>query len=107
VAKDMVREEQFGPVLPGLRHSDIDDAIARANDTPLAGAKQSGIGVERGREGLEEFTRATILLYLSGSGPAGARVAGVQAIRGDRCRARQLARGRAQADDQRAMKSRT
>ncbi|MET1026764.1 MAG: aldehyde dehydrogenase family protein [Dongiaceae bacterium] len=29
----LVREEQFGPVLPVLRYSNIDDAIARANDT--------------------------------------------------------------------------
>ncbi|WP_157219193.1 aldehyde dehydrogenase family protein [Flavisphingomonas formosensis] len=29
----IVREEQFGPVLPVLRYSDVDDAIARANDT--------------------------------------------------------------------------
>src|SRR5215472_6876067 len=29
----LVREEQFGPVLPALRYSDIDDTIARANDT--------------------------------------------------------------------------
>jgi acyl-CoA reductase-like NAD-dependent aldehyde dehydrogenase len=97
----LVREEQFGPVLPVLRYSEIDDAIARANDTdyglggsvwssdcdrafgvaarinsgtvwvnkhldlgpdtPYAGAKQSGIGTELGREGLEEFTQATII----------------------------------------------
>jgi acyl-CoA reductase-like NAD-dependent aldehyde dehydrogenase len=97
----LVREEQFGPVLPVLRYSEIDDAIARANDTdyglggsvwssdrdrafavaarihagtvwvnkhldvsldaPFAGAKQSGIGAELGREGLEEFTQATII----------------------------------------------
>jgi acyl-CoA reductase-like NAD-dependent aldehyde dehydrogenase len=97
----LVREEQFGPVLPVLRYSDIDDALARANDTPFglggsvwssdrerafrvasrvnsgmvwvnkhldagldtpfAGAKQSGIGVELGQEGLEEFTQATII----------------------------------------------
>src|SRR5262245_4542192 len=97
----LVREEQFGPVLPVLRYSDLDDAIARANDTefglggsvwssdrerafrvatrvnagtvwvnkhldvgldtPFAGAKQSGIGVEMGQEGLEEFTQATII----------------------------------------------
>ena len=29
----LVREEQFGPVLPILKYSDIDDAIARANGT--------------------------------------------------------------------------
>lgn len=29
----LVREEQFGPVLPVLRYSDIDDVIRRANDT--------------------------------------------------------------------------
>jgi acyl-CoA reductase-like NAD-dependent aldehyde dehydrogenase len=30
-------------------------------DTPCGGAKQSGIGVEMGREGLSEFTQATII----------------------------------------------
>ncbi|WP_296555233.1 aldehyde dehydrogenase family protein [Pigmentiphaga sp.] len=29
----LVREEPFGPVLPVLKFSDVDDAIARANDT--------------------------------------------------------------------------
>jgi len=29
----LVREEQFGPVLPVLRYSELDDAIARANST--------------------------------------------------------------------------
>ena len=29
----LVREEQFGPVIPVLKFSDIDDAVARANDT--------------------------------------------------------------------------
>jgi acyl-CoA reductase-like NAD-dependent aldehyde dehydrogenase len=97
----LVREEQFGPVLPVLRYSDLDEVIARANDTdfglggsvwssdrdrafgvaarinagtvwvnkhldvgldtPFAGAKQSGIGTEQGKEGLEEFTQATII----------------------------------------------
>ena len=96
-----MREEQFGPVLPVLRYSDIDDALARVNDTqfglggsvwssdgerafrvatrvnsgmvwvnkhldpgldtPFTGAKQSGIGVELGQEGLEEFTQATTI----------------------------------------------
>ena len=97
----LVREEQFGPILPVLRYTDLDDAIARANDTeyglggsvwssdrdralrvatrinagtvwvnthldmqldtPVGGAKQSGIGVELGQEGLKEFTQATII----------------------------------------------
>ena len=97
----LVSEEQFGPVLPVLRYYDLDDAIARANDTdyglgctvwssdteraldvaqrvdagviwinkhldlppdvPMGGAKQSGIGVELGHEGLEEFTQAKII----------------------------------------------
>lgn len=30
----LVNEEQFGPVLPVLRYADVDDAIARANDSP-------------------------------------------------------------------------
>jgi aldehyde dehydrogenase (NAD+) len=94
----IVREEQFGPVLPLLRYSDVDDVVARANageyalgasvwsadpDAALAvaerldagtvwvneimhltpqvgfgGRKQSGIGVESGRDGLIEFTEA-------------------------------------------------
>ncbi|MEU0475974.1 aldehyde dehydrogenase family protein [Streptomyces olivaceus] len=29
----IVREEQFGPVLPLLRYTDVDDAVARANDS--------------------------------------------------------------------------
>ena len=29
----LVREEQFGPVLPVLKYKDIDDVIARANDS--------------------------------------------------------------------------
>jgi succinate-semialdehyde dehydrogenase/glutarate-semialdehyde dehydrogenase len=30
----VLREEVFGPVLPVMRYSDFDDALARANDTP-------------------------------------------------------------------------
>ena len=29
----LVREEQFGPVLPVLGYTDMDDVVARANDT--------------------------------------------------------------------------
>lgn len=97
----VVREEQFGPVLPILSYDDLDDAIERANnsefglgasvwtadpvrgldvagqlqagtvwinnhidvrpDIPFGGAKQSGIGVELGQDGLEEYTQATVI----------------------------------------------
>ncbi|MFP5472908.1 MAG: aldehyde dehydrogenase family protein [Gammaproteobacteria bacterium] len=97
----VVREEQFGPILPILAYDDLDDAVARANDSEFGlgasvwtsnpsrglavakrleagsvwvnnhtdiradisfgGAKQSGIGVEMGQHGLEEFTQATVI----------------------------------------------
>lgn len=97
----LVTEEQFGPVVPVLRYSDVDDAIVRANnseyglagtvwgkdldrafyvaakietgtvwinkfldvspDIPFGGAKQSGVGEELGREGLEAYTQAKII----------------------------------------------
>jgi acyl-CoA reductase-like NAD-dependent aldehyde dehydrogenase len=92
----LVDEEQFGPILPVIKYSDIDDAIHRANaspnglggsiwsndtkkaaelamrlecgtawvnehgaiqpNAPFGGIKQSGIGVEFGQHGLEEYT---------------------------------------------------
>lgn len=92
----VVREEAFGPILPLLRFSSVDEVIARANDSeyglggsvwsqdideaqriarrlrsglvwindvlrcapnkPLAGHKQSGVGVENGLAGLLEYT---------------------------------------------------
>lgn len=97
----IVREEQFGPVLPVLRYTDIDDVVERANstsyglggsvwssdpdramavaqrvnsgvtwvnsvlvmdpDVPFGGARQSGIGVEMGQAGLEEFTQRHVI----------------------------------------------
>ena len=97
----LVDEEPFGPVLPIIRYSDLDDAIARANRSPfgLGGsvwssnleraqqiasrldsgtvwvnqhcafgphipfppAKESGMGVEWGKEGLEEFTAMQVV----------------------------------------------
>ncbi len=97
----LVQEEQFGPILPIMRYSNVDDAIVRANgslyglggsiwssnpdraakvaarinagtvwinkhldvqaDVPLGAAKQSGIGVEMGQEGLEQFTQRTVI----------------------------------------------
>ncbi len=91
----VVQEEAFGPILPMLKFSDVDDVVARANaseyglagavwskdvdaaldiaqrmetgtvwinqnlnlrpDTPFAGWKGSGFGVENGMEGLLEY----------------------------------------------------
>jgi acyl-CoA reductase-like NAD-dependent aldehyde dehydrogenase len=46
----LVTEEQFGPVVPILRYSDLEDAIARANDTRfgLSGSVWTS-DVERGK----------------------------------------------------------
>jgi len=92
----LVDEEPFGPILPIIRYSDIDEVIERANNNPnglggsvwsadiekatelvkrlecgsgwvnshgnvqpnvpFGGVKQSGVGVEFGIEGLEEYT---------------------------------------------------
>jgi acyl-CoA reductase-like NAD-dependent aldehyde dehydrogenase len=97
----LVREEQFGPVLPVLSYTNIEDVIERANDTeyglggtvwsadanralsvarridsgtvwinthmmlhpdiPAGGAKESGMGVEMGMEGLAEHTQSHIV----------------------------------------------
>lgn len=47
----LVDEEQFGPALPIVRYSDVDEAIVRANDNPngLGGSVWS-TNVERARE---------------------------------------------------------
>ena len=92
----VVVEEPFGPIVPLLRFSEVDEVVRRANDSefglggsvwsndlaqaraigarlevgtvwinsvhlldpqsPFAGRKQSGVGVENGIEGLLEFT---------------------------------------------------
>jgi len=99
----IVREEPFGPILPLLRWTDLDQVIADVNDSdfglaasvwgpdreaaiavaerveagtvwvneihihgidiPFGGHKQSGMGVENGREGLEEFTNAKTYMF--------------------------------------------
>ena len=96
-ASRVVQEEAFGPIVPLLRYTDLDDAVARANASPyglagsvwssdidraaqvaaridtgtvwinsaqnltpyaqFGGARQSGLGVEQGLEGLLEYTR--------------------------------------------------
>lgn len=97
----LVREEQFGPVVPILPYDSIDEAVQWANemeyglggivwtddvergaevasrietgtiwvnrhlvlpkDVPFGGAKQSGIGVQNGIEGIEDFTQRRVL----------------------------------------------
>ena len=97
----IVDEEQFGPILPVIKFTDVADVIKRANASPLGlggsvwsadsayakeialqvesgtvwvnqhldfgphipfgGAKQSGIGTEFAKEGLEEFTQLQVI----------------------------------------------
>ncbi len=97
----IVREEQFGPILPVLAYDDVEDALERINDTeyglggsvwssdvgratdlarridsgtvwvnqhidlpfdvPFGGAKQSGIGREKGLDGLAEYAQSKII----------------------------------------------
>jgi len=57
----IVREEQFGPVLPVLKYSDIDDVIARANDSDygLAGSVW-GTDVDRAVEVATRIDTGTV-----------------------------------------------
>ncbi len=57
----LVREEQFGPVLPVLSYSDVDDVIARANDSEygLAGTVW-GNDVERATEIAKRIDSGTV-----------------------------------------------
>jgi len=97
----IVDEEQFGPILPVISFSDIDDVIVRANASPyglggsvwskdveratdiagriesgqiwvnqhlaigphipMAGFKESGLGVEQSVEGLAEYTQVQVV----------------------------------------------
>lgn len=101
-ASRLVVEEAFGPVVPLLKFSDVDEVIERANATPFGlaasvwstnldaaqavaerieagtvwintvqelgpgqpfgGHKQSGLGVENGREGLLEYTNSQVIV---------------------------------------------
>lgn len=97
----LVDEEQFGPALPIIKYSDLDEVIERANDSenglggsvwskdidaakavatrmecgsvwinkhgaiqpnaPFGGVKKSGLGVEFGEEGLQEYTDIQVI----------------------------------------------
>ena len=56
----LVREEQFGPIVPILKYSDIDDAVARANDTRfgLSGSVWTS-DIERGKRIAERLEVGT------------------------------------------------
>lgn len=57
----LVREEQFGPVLPVLRYSDLDDAIARTNDSEYGlGATVWGTNLERAYQVASQIDSGTV-----------------------------------------------
>jgi acyl-CoA reductase-like NAD-dependent aldehyde dehydrogenase len=57
----LVREEQFGPVLPVLRYSDVDDAIERANDSEYGlGATVWGADSKRAYEVARRIASGTV-----------------------------------------------
>jgi acyl-CoA reductase-like NAD-dependent aldehyde dehydrogenase len=57
----LVREEQFGPILPVLRYSSVDDAIARANDSPYGlGATVWTADLERGYQVASQIEAGTV-----------------------------------------------
>lgn len=57
----LVREEQFGPVLPVLKYSSIDDAIARANSTPYGlGGTVWGADTKRAFEVAQRIASGTV-----------------------------------------------
>ena len=106
----IVKEEIFGPVMSILTYDTIDEAVSRANDTPMGlaagvfgkdisnchevsrkiqaginwintwgespaempvgGWKQSGVGVENGRKGIESWVKnKSTLVEMGGSVP--------------------------------------
>lgn len=57
----IVVEEQFGPALPVLKYDDIDDAVARANDTPYGlGASVWGADKSKNIEVASKLKSGTI-----------------------------------------------
>lgn len=57
----LVREEQFGPVLPVLKYSDLDDAIARANDSEYGlGGTVWGSDLNRAYSVAQRITAGTV-----------------------------------------------
>jgi acyl-CoA reductase-like NAD-dependent aldehyde dehydrogenase len=57
----VVREEQFGPILPVLSYDDVDDAIARTNDTDYGlGGSIWTSNLERGYEVASKIDSGTV-----------------------------------------------
>jgi acyl-CoA reductase-like NAD-dependent aldehyde dehydrogenase len=57
----LVQEEQFGPVLPVLKYSSIDDAVARANSTPYGlGGTVWGTDTKRAFDVAQRLTSGTV-----------------------------------------------
>jgi len=57
----LVREEQFGPVLPVLKYSNLDDAIARANDSEYGlGGTVWGTDLERAYAVAQRIAAGTV-----------------------------------------------
>ena len=57
----LVREEQFGPVLPVLKYADLDDAIARANDSEYGlGGTVWGADLERAYSVAQRIATGTV-----------------------------------------------
>jgi len=57
----LVREEQFGPVLPIIKYDDVDDVIERANDTEYGlGGSVWASDVERAYEVAKKVDSGTI-----------------------------------------------
>ncbi|MFN3538185.1 MAG: aldehyde dehydrogenase family protein, partial [Brevundimonas sp.] len=63
----LVSEEQFGPVLPVLRFTDVEDAIRRVNDSRFGlGASVWGRNVERAMGVAEQLNAGTVWINRHG-----------------------------------------
>ncbi len=75
----LVDEEQFGPALPIIRYSDVDDAIARANDNPngLGGSVWSK-NIEKAKEYGAQLQCGTVWINKHGAIQPNAPFGGVK-----------------------------
>ncbi|MGF6507340.1 aldehyde dehydrogenase family protein [Paraburkholderia sp. 32] len=79
----LVKEEQFGPVLPIIRYQHLDDAIARANDTPFGlGNSVWSPNLDRAHEVARQLDSGTVWINKHGDVTpdvpfAGAKLSGI------------------------------